>query len=96
LGTGGAPAASDTSLAGELTNHSSYARATPTVTVNSSKSVQFLATFSSSVVTANANISNIGLYNTSALGTLFAGNTYASSTLASNQNVNVTYEIRFS
>lgn len=96
LGTGGAPSAADTSLAGELTNHSAYARVAPTVAVVSSKTLRFTGTFNSSVVTANANISNIGLINTSSGGTIFAGNTYTSSTLATNQNVNITYEIRFS
>jgi hypothetical protein len=42
------------------------------------------------------NISNIGLFNSSSTGTLFAGNTYASSSCASNQAVNITYDITFS
>ena len=45
-------------------------------------------------MTASANISNIGLYNASAAGTLFAGNTYASSQLSSNQDVNYTYQLQ--
>lgn len=103
LGTGGVPAASDTSLAGE-----SETSKRASVTANSSsnsKAVQFTATFSSSdnFVTATKNISNIGLFGgtnstlASATGsqTLFAGNTYASSSVATNQNVNVTYTINF-
>ena len=95
LGTGGAPAASDTTLAGEQS-----VRAALTVATNSSsKTLRNTATFSSanSFVTASKNISNIGLFNTStaATGTLFAGNTYASSTVATNQDVNITYDIIF-
>ena len=43
-------------------------------------------------------LKNIGLFNTSAAttGTVFAGNTYATSTCATNQNVNITYDIDFS
>jgi hypothetical protein len=95
LGTGGAPAASDTTLAGEQ----SVRAALTVATSSSSKTLRNTATFSSaaSFVTASKNISNIGLFNTStaATGTLFAGNTYASSTVATNQDVNVTYDIIF-
>ncbi len=99
LGTGGAPAASDTSLSGELT-HSTSGRAAVSTSVVSSKTAQFTGAFNSanSFVTASANISNIGLFNTSTtnVGTLFAGNTYTSSSCATNQSVNFTYQIRFS
>lgn len=99
LGTGGAPAAADTTLAGEIT-HASNSRKTVSTSVVSSKTAQFTAAFASSAsfVTASVNISNIGLFHTSttAGGTLFAGNTYTSSSLATNQNVNATYQIRFS
>jgi hypothetical protein len=41
-------------------------------------------------------LSNVGLFATSNTNdTLFAGNTYASSSCNTNQNVNVTYQIRF-
>lgn len=96
LGTGGAPAASDTSLAGEQSVRASVTAATS----SASKTVRFTATFDSAVsfVTASKNISNIGLFNTStaAGGTLFAGNTFTSSAVATNQNVNATYDIVFS
>lgn len=99
LGTGGAPASNDTSLAGELT-HAANDRKTVSTSVVSSRTAQFTAAFNSvdSFVTATANISNIGLFHTSttAAGTLFAGNTFASSAVATNQNVNATYQIRFS
>jgi len=95
LGTGAAPAAGDTTLAGEQ----SVRQAVTAATSSGSKTVRFTGTFASanSFVTASKNISNVGLFNTStaAGGTLFAGNTYASSTVATNQNVNVTYDVIF-
>ena len=103
LGTGAAPASTDTALAGELTAKSS-ARKTVSTSVVSSRTAQFVASFNSSddfvgsAVTTSVNIANVGLFETSTTnaGTLFAGNTYASSSCASNQNVVVTYQIRFS
>ena len=93
LGTGGAPAAGDTSLAGETDKRTSVTAATAA----GSKTLRLTATFGSSdsFVTAARNISNIGLFNTSAGGTIFAGNTYASSSCATNQDVNATYDIIF-
>jgi hypothetical protein len=93
LGTGGAPASDGTVLAGEVQQ-----RTTLTAATNGSSAVRFTATFASggSFVTATQNISNIGLFNSQTGGTLFAGNTYASSSCATNQNVNVTYDITFS
>lgn len=99
LGTGGAPSANATSLTGELT-HVSNDRATVSTSIIASHTGQFTAAFNSanSFVTATANISNVGLFNTSTTnaGTLFAGNTYASSSVATNQSVQVTYQIRIS
>lgn len=94
LGTGGAPAAADTSLAGEVEKRQAVTAATS----STSKTLNLTATFSSanSFVTNTQNISNIGLFNTSSGGTIFAGNTYASSACQTNQNVNVTYNIVFS
>jgi len=96
LGTGGAPAAADTTLAGELAEN--VRKAVTAATSSSSKTLRLTATFASadSFVTATRNISNIGLHNTSSGGTIFAGNTYASSAVATNQNVNVTYDLVFS
>jgi hypothetical protein len=96
LGTGGAPIATDTSLAGEIM--SSTQRKTVSPSTIASKTIQFTAAFASanSFLTASSNLSNIGLFNTSTAGTLFAGNTYTSSACATNQSVNVTYQIRFS
>lgn len=97
LGTGGAPAATDTSLAGEIM--SSTQRKTASTSIISSKTIQFTAAFASSdsFLTASANLSNVGLFNTTSTNaTLFAGNTFSSSSCNTNQNVNVTYQIRFS
>lgn len=96
LGTGAAPASDATSLSGEVQVRAAVTAATST----NSRAVTFTATFSSanSFVTDTRNLSNIGLFATSAAagGTIFAGNTYASSSCATNQNVNVTYTISFS
>jgi len=95
LGTGGAPASNATSLPGEITGGTK--RVAPTYANVGSTTAQFTATFASSdnFLTAAADISNIGLFNSSAENSLFAGNTYASSTVATNQDVNTTYQIRF-
>lgn len=97
LGTGGAPIATDTVLAGEISG--STQRKAVTYANVSSKTARFTATFASSdsFIAGASNISNIGLFaTTTTTETLFCGNTYASSSLNTNQNVNVTYEIRFS
>jgi hypothetical protein len=98
LGTGSAPGAAATSLNGELDRTNSR-QAITAATSSGSKTVRFTATFASgnSFVSATMNISNIGLFATSAAtaGTLFAGNTFASSSCATNQNVNATYDIIF-
>ena len=98
LGTGAEPATNATSLAGEIT-HATDSRKAVTTSIVSSNTAQFTAAFNSSdsFVTAAANISNIGLFNTLTTqgGTILAGQAYASSSLATNQNVNATYQIRF-
>ncbi len=94
LGTGAAPTAAQTSLAGETDKRTSVTAATS----STSKVLRLTMTFGSSdsFVTIARNLSNIGLFNTSAAGSLFAGNTYTSSSCATNQNVNATYDITFS
>lgn len=93
LGSGTAPGASDTSLQGEVVK-----RKSGTFSEVSSKTAQWVATFGSSdsFVTNTQTLRNIGLFGTSSGGTIFAGNTYTTSSCATNQNVNVTYQIRFS
>lgn len=97
LGTGSAPGAAHTTLDGEIM--SSTKRGAVTFASVGSTTAQFTATFASSAafLTAAANLSNIGLFNsTQTDATLFAGNTFASSSCNTNQNVNITYQIRFS
>jgi len=96
LGYGSKPGAADTSLANEIMN--STQRKAPTVTVTTSKTLRFTATFysSDSFLTGAQNLQNVGLFASSAANELFAGNTYASSSCNTNQNVNVTYDIQFS
>lgn len=101
LGTGTAPGATDTSLHGEISTavHTNYTRTTVTAATVASKTARFTATFasSSSHISAAVNLSNIAiLNNTTSAGTIMAGNTYASSAWNTNQDVNATYEIRFS
>jgi len=92
LGTGGVPAAADTTLSGEVQK-----RAAVIASILNSKTVQFVAQFmsSNSFVTTTQAIHNIGLFNASTLGVLFAGNTFTSSQCYTNMDVNVTYQIRF-
>lgn len=97
LGTGTAPAATDTSLNGEITDVAG-ARCAVTPTTIASKTVQFAFTLASGVYTTTKTIQNVGLFQTSTTnaGSLYAGNTYATSQLQSNQAVNGTYQLRFS
>jgi len=100
LGTGGAPAASATSLAGELSHSTAGTRNRLTVATSQigSSAIEFQATFASSIsfATTTANISNIMVINnTTSAGTIFAGNTYTSSLLNTNQDVQASYRINF-
>ena len=97
LGTGAAPASNGTTLPGEIMD--STQRKQVTFANVNSNTAQFTATFASSdsFLSAAANLSNIGLFNTTSTDdTIFAGNVYTSSSCDTNQNVNVTYQIRFS
>lgn len=98
LGTGTAPGAAATALAGEITDVAA-ARAAVTPTTIASKTIQFAFTIASNVYTEAKTIQNVGLINhssTATAGTIFAGNTYATSALATNQSVNGSYQIRYS
>jgi hypothetical protein len=103
LGTGTAPASNATSLSGEIT-HLSVSRKAVATSVESSRTAQFVASFNSSVsttagfITTTVTLQNVGLFNTSSTGagTILAGNTFATSSVATNQNVQVTYQLRFS
>jgi hypothetical protein len=105
LGTGGAPNATDTNQSGEVSTNGSgsVVRAALTAATSStSKTLHNTATFSSSnsFITASASISNVGLWQTSgpitSSGSLMQGQTYTSSSLATNQNVNLSYDLIFS
>ena len=103
LGTGGAPAAGDNVLAGEI-DDTTDSRVAVTFANQGSTTARFTATFASanSPFTVAHDISNIGLFavamaaGPATQGTVFAGNTYASSSLATNQNANITYDLDFS
>lgn len=96
LGTGAAPASNATALPGEIM--SSTQRKAPTTSKVGNTTAQYAATFASSdsFITGASNISNIGLFASSAANQIMAGLAYTSSSLNTNQNVNVTYQIRFS
>lgn len=97
LGTGGAPIASDSTLSGEIM--ASTQRGAVTYAQVSSKTAQWTCTFASSAsfITAASSISNLGLFGTTATnGSLLCGNTYTSSSLNTNQNCQITYQLRFS
>jgi hypothetical protein len=97
LGLGTAPGATDTALQSELTD-AAGCRFTVSPSAVSSKTLQLTGSLASNVITANRTIQNVGIFavSTTSAGTLFAGNTYATSQLQTNQQVNVTYQIRFS
>jgi hypothetical protein len=96
LGTGTAPASSDTGLLGEL--GSSNVRFAVAGALTGTKSAQWTGSLNSNVYGATAAINNVGLFavSTTRAGTIAAGNTYATSTLQTNQTVNLTYSITFS
>jgi hypothetical protein len=99
LGTGTAPAVTDTTLNGEITDVAG-ARMTGTniaFSTIASKTLQAAATLASGVYTTTKTIQNVGLFFGTATtsSTLAAGNTYATSQLASNQSVALTYQLRF-
>lgn len=93
VGTGGVPASNATTLGGEVVK-----RAAVSSSVISSRTAQFTASFmsSASFVTTTVTVNNIGLFNSSSTGVLFSGNTFATSSLATNQQLEATYQIRIS
>ncbi len=95
LGTGTAPGAAANTLDGEIM--SSTQRKAPTYAAVASTTAQFTVSFNSvnSFLTVASNLSNVGLFVSSAENSIFAGNDYASSSCDTNQNVYVTYQIRF-
>jgi hypothetical protein len=99
LGSGTTCGTNDTTLNGEVMASTSRTTISKTFssksTSNGSATQWCYATFPAGFITgAGSNLSNVGLFNSSNSGTLFAGNTYTSSACASNQAVNVTYQIQ--
>lgn len=90
IGTGTAPGAADTSLAGEVGS-----RVTTTNSCISNKTLQATAQFAGSDMANTVTINNVALVDVSSGGTILCGTTYATSQWASNQNVNATYQLRF-
>ena len=95
IGTGTAPGAAATTLPGDLTGTGNIVRVAVTTSSVASHTAQFTAQFASTLNTTTQTIQNLGLFNTSSGGTIFAGNTFATSQWNSNQDVNATYQIRF-
>jgi hypothetical protein len=92
LGTGTEPGAAATSLQGET-----GARKTTNNSVVSSKTLRITAAWASGDHPGGTPaLKNVGLFNTSAAGTLACGNTYGTSSWQSNQGVSATYELQFS
>jgi hypothetical protein len=91
LGTGTVPGAAAVTLDGEVEARQTVVAATAA----GSKTLALLATFGSalSFVSIVRTLRNIGLFNSSSGGTLFGGNTYASSVCATNQQVEVSYNV---
>ena len=96
LGLGSTPASNGTGLESELVD-AAGCRIAVTPSAVSSKTLQFVGTLASNVITATRAIANIGIFATSSItaGSIMAGNTYAASTLQTNQSVNLSYQIRF-
>lgn len=97
LGTGTVVASNSSALPGELTDATNCRISALTPTAVSSKTLRFVGSLNSNIVTATRAIANIGLFAASAYtsGSCIAGNTYTTSTLATNQTVDATYELRF-
>jgi len=94
IGTGAAPASNDTTLASEAASRVTTSTSTSGA---ASRTAQFTAQFASSVFSTwtPKTINNLGLFNSSSGGILFAGNTYTTSQWNTNQDVNATYQIGF-
>ena len=91
IGTGTVPGAAATTLDGETGT-----RVTTSNSVLSSKTLQMTCQFAGTQMASTCTIQNVGLFNSISGGALAAGITYATSQWASNQNVNATYQLRFS
>ena len=90
LGSGTAPASNATALDESLSDYwSAFAYSSVIDSLTARMSVSFDGTLGA------ATLKNIGILATNT-GTLLAGNTFASSALATTQDVNCSYELRYS
>jgi hypothetical protein len=100
LGTGALVASDGTTLPGEVmssTKRVTISKTFSSRTLQAGSGTQWIyATFTAGFLSgAGANLSNLGLYaTTDTSDTLFCGNTFASTACASNQAVNVTYQLQ--
>ena len=89
LGSGGVPTSTTDAIPNSNSKYiSSFAQSSVIGSSTARMTVSFDGTL------AAATLSNIGVYATSN-GSLIAGNSYASSALATDQDVNCTYEFRY-
>lgn len=102
IGTGTAPNVTDVTQLGELVTNGSNSvirAALTAATSSTSKTLHNTATFASGQTTAAATIQNVGLWQTSgpisSSGTMLQGASYTTSALATNQAVNITYDLTF-
>lgn len=104
LGTSTDAVATDaTALVGEVSDTANaVTRQSFVVSVSASKTLQLLATFASgsdsffSATGTGVALANVGLYDTNnSDGVMMCGLTYASQAVASNQQVNATYQLSF-
>jgi hypothetical protein len=94
LGTGTATNITHTQLNGEIMS-STQRQAITAAASSDSRKMRLTATFTAGFLSTTSSLQNIGLYNSSSGGALMCGNSFTSSTCASNQAVNVTYDLIF-
>jgi len=95
IGIGAESNATHATLAGEIM--SSTKRKAVTFSEIASMTAQFTASWSSNDISAAYDISNAGLYGLATTNNqLFAGMSFASSSWGTDQDLNATYQIRFS
>ena len=94
FGSGGTVASTLTAIPAEVAT--ANGRFAVVGAVSASRTLRYTGSIQSNVLPATT-VGNVGLYAVSSTnsGSMFAGNTFASSTLATNQAVNLTYDIQF-
>lgn len=99
VGTNGTPASNATSLPSEVsgTNGTNQRASVTAATTTGSKTLRFTATMdsSNSFVTQSETINNVGVFFHSDAASLGAGASYTASSVGTNQNVNITYDLVF-